>query len=896
MEEDGQPLNESIQQLIIASCLLEPSLSHLASEVAPLPQKKLLPEDFRHRCTALSTALLAPKCFLWASAGSLALVSHLSSVWKSVPPMFFLGFVISLQLAQTESNAETRKTQLQSALEGLLARSSHADASVQHAIQRLQELENQLQVPDWRAFSLKVKQDLEKLEEVRQASGTLRLTLRDTAKICQEASSALSNHVSSEEQLQRLLEMHKVERRQEEEDASNSPTQPRLHDLWTATPLRLPKTVKRSSWAATGNLNDGGILPVSPRSPAMSTTSRVARQSSLRRSRQSRSVDYSKEASPSPGFRRALSIQTAVDSPLRQTAFSPTVAEHQEVESESNEGRFDFGRSESYAKLTCQAPSPALGSPAQVATKSSNRSDVDDFADRSWDFGRDVEEPLSAPPTIQAQHLSRSNIGTVTGTLSSALRESPILPGGRAQHQRHRRLSSSISPSGYFSSQSPLQESRRRGIAANKRFSLLSQHSTASRQSSTTPFTAGLFPDDGAPQTFDEEAASSPHIVALQASYDQMHTDRRRFLCALMAVDYARLLSRTPEKLGDVSSKIALVADSMDHLQLVAERETDRLPESSAARYSEAMDRSGWSPLLPGAWSSSRRDPVHLSPFDMPKQHSYDPDARRRQSFSADQAERYADFAPPTSPAQKLRASSTAFGSKRNNMSRALRSIAAKLDIASDELQQRLTALGTDSSSMHAIADEEREQDLLAVHDSIRSDLEGLLRDWDESRVLLRTALHPEQREKARQRGLNDSALSRVESDQSGIKDVEDSGDEPSMPSLSHSTSEKRASSVFSSEARTPERASPPKDIVFDQTDESTPTNLPALEEVFEAVASKDLSRSKLSREERIRLAKEKRAAEEIEGQDPQQNPLLSGQSSLRFWRCCTMKLISAII
>lgn len=886
------------------------------------------------------------------------MVSHLSSIWNTIPPICFLGFVISLQMAQTESDAETRKAQLQTALDGLLVHASQADHILQYALQKLDELESSVHTPaDWCAFSHQTRQDLERVEAIRQASSTLDMAVRQTTRACEEASGALAAQVSSEELLARLLEMHKVEEQQQHTSSSSRPVSPsgrhptaaastpaRMSETWSAAPLRLPNLAKRASLRSTGSLSDGGVLPVSPNSPVDVSLSRAQRHPSLiRRRRPSNSVDHgnfansssssSRRAMSSPGLRRTMSARASVDSPLRRSALSSQVDEDDHLDEEESEtsysnmnSTFDVGRSESYAKLTRKPPSPATPhSPAtpQYATYSHKKPSPEllDPLERYWGVPHHsdgqpslLDQPSSAPP--MAQERRRSHIGAVTGLLPSTMPNSSDLarsasagPAAGRQHQstpqpvvhpaHHRRMSSSIFNSGQpLQTQSPVQDGRQR----NKRFSLLSQHSLSSQRSSPHPghFTPGLLIEQSSPSLcYSSEQPMSQHLSVLHRSFDQMHRERRRFLCTLMAVDFNRMLSRSPEKLGDISRSIVSVADDLEHLQLVAKRELDRLCLGEEVR-EEGSKRSSWSPLLPGAWTPQHaRSSTHLSPLDLPFQHqpsSSSSSARRRQS--EDVVDPHVDFAPPSSPLHRFRTSSNAFGSKRNNMSRGLRAIAAKLDLASDELEQRLATVGVRRTD--ASLEAEREQDLLTVHDSIRSDLEHLLRDWDESRVLLRSALHPPspQDPKSRRRtglGLNDSALGHQSREEENVKDLDESSDEPSMPSLTHSgssdtTTQKRSSSLFSfDDAHTPDGTAPPHDVTaLDSSPDAegrTPTGWQQqqapLEQVFEAVATKERQRSTLTREERIRLAKAKREGQqESDSQaanDAQPNPMLSG-------------------
>jgi hypothetical protein len=85
-------------------------------------------------------------------------------------------------------------------------------------------------------------------------------------------------------------------------------------------------------------------------------------------------------------------------------------------------------------------------------------------------------------------------------------------------------------------------------------------------------------------------------------------------------------------------------------------------------------------------------------------------------------------FAPPPPPGARSREAVEAFQSKTTVVNLAVRSISAKLALASTDVR----------AASLSVEDETR---LVAVHDSIRGDVESLLREWDESRAILRRAL-----------------------------------------------------------------------------------------------------------------------------------------------------------
>lgn len=336
-----------------------------------------------------------------------------------------------------------------------------------------------------------------------------------------------------------------------------------------------------------------------------------------------------------------------------------------------------------------------------------------------------------------------------------------------------------------------------------------------------------------------------------------------------MAIDFARVLSLEVERIPIISAAIEDLASFMEHLHMSTRRNFDELLTETG---SSQIERQSWSPLLPGAWTNTpaRRGSDLLSPVDLPSsaQRSSSPSARGFRDCRSSETLR--SFAPPSLPASRQRVSAAAFDSKQINMGRGLRSVAAKLDLACNELQHRFRSANV------VEGEAEREEDLLAVHDSIRSDLETLIRDWDESRVLLRSALRVDKPNRSPRPSSRQADL--PESDLENIQDLD--SDEPS---LTHSTNgAKRSSSIFSSEAHTPSRSPPSSDtsaLFPDGSFEETPTSF-APEQVFEAIAGLDKDATiKLSREERVRLAKEKRSAIVLKEDAQAPQPLLSGRS-----------------
>ena len=155
---------------------------------------------------------------------------------------------------------------------------------------------------------------------------------------------------------------------------------------------------------------------------------------------------------------------------------------------------------------------------------------------------------------------------------------------------------------------------------------------------------------------------------------------------------------------------------------------------------------------------------------------------------------------------------------------------------------------------------------LLAIHDSVRGDLEGLMREYEDSRLALRKlVLSPSPRR---------PSLSEEEEDIL----VQSLSEEDEDPDLSTSSTH-RTSSIFSAE--TPELGSPPQFAqIHDYQSFSLLEPFGEEEQVFEGISSAEakLSGSKLSREERIRAMKEQRDKKE-ERPVLTAEPMMSGGS-----------------
>jgi hypothetical protein len=223
---------------------------------------------------------------------------------------------------------------------------------------------------------------------------------------------------------------------------------------------------------------------------------------------------------------------------------------------------------------------------------------------------------------------------------------------------------------------------------------------------------------------------------------------------------------------------------------------------------------------------------------------------------SADNGRKYG-YAPPPPPGTRSREAIEQFQSKTELMSLALRTMSAKI-------RQTSTDIRTVSPE-----DEER---LVSVHDSIRGDVETLLRDWDESRAILRRAIDLQfDRERAQPVSRKSEDVDVASSKGGGTSSVFDDSDIVT-PVDSGAGSPMIEGATTATMAKI---AAAEDDLTTLLLESASADHLPprGLEQVFEFESSlegvKDNGRIKLSREERIRLMREKRAQREEEKQEP---------------------------
>ncbi|KAI5480544.1 hypothetical protein MNV49_000240 [Pseudohyphozyma bogoriensis] len=201
----------------------------------------------------------------------------------------------------------------------------------------------------------------------------------------------------------------------------------------------------------------------------------------------------------------------------------------------------------------------------------------------------------------------------------------------------------------------------------------------------------------------------------------------------------------------------------------------------------------------------------------------------------------FSNFAPPPpqstlpTPLGNFETSSTALTIK-------LKSIATKLHVVQDDLRR-----GVEENDVERV---------LTLYESVRGDLEGLGKHWEESRVALNGILRPrvigrreeEDEEESENEGTSLERIEDVDVDREVAE--EDEGKEGS------------AHAVFESELPTPETTPPRKSWARSDVDEDFVVPVGRPEELYEAIVEDrrvNGGGQKLSREERIRLMKEQR-------------------------------------
>ena len=335
-----------------------------------------------------------------------------------------------------------------------------------------------------------------------------------------------------------------------------------------------------------------------------------------------------------------------------------------------------------------------------------------------------------------------------------------------------------------------------------------------------------------------KEQSTTTTTEELQASFERMHLTRRAMLWRILSLVERSISDEHWDEVSKVFGELTgVVEGELRNVKRATEIEfgVDGLGSDlfsrTTHRRTPSMDRHRGPPTnlsnpSPKLSQSTRSRPSSIGNSLLPVNN---------------------DFAPPHPlPTLGPVASLTALDSETTIMLTSLRSIAAKLHIVNQyaRAQLRATRGGTEDD---ALVDQ-----LLSTHDSLRDDITNLERRWQESRISLRGVLRSEMRfsvslKRESWTTTDGEGLERLRSIMDAVEDDDDDDLE---------------STLFSSDLATP-------DMSAAVTDAKAEAFLPpaGLEKIFEAVvdaqlpsSANDVSGAKLSREERILAAKEKRA------------------------------------
>ena len=330
-------------------------------------------------------------------------------------------------------------------------------------------------------------------------------------------------------------------------------------------------------------------------------------------------------------------------------------------------------------------------------------------------------------------------------------------------------------------------------------------------------------------RSLESDAREIPTTVELQASFEKMHLTRRAMLWKILG-----LVERSvrDESWGEVTS-------IFKELSGVVEEELRKVKRATEVEFG-----------IDGLGSDLFTRATHR------RTSTADPSLGRSRGNVQDLlASPPADFAPAhPHPTLGPVASLVALESETTTMRSSLRSIAAKLHVVGHDAkaQLRTTRGGTEDDAII--------EQLLSTHDSLRIDIMTLQREWEESRISLRGVVRRELKSSIstkRDSWMTDGDGAERGALRSILDAVEDDDD--------------LESTLFSPDLVTPEMF--PRDRAA-ITDAKSEAFLPpaGLERIFEAVVESQVALlngeggGKLSREERINVAKEKRAVQSAAG------------------------------
>ena len=435
-------------------------------------------------------------------------------------------------------------------------------------------------------------------------------------------------------------------------------------------------------------------------------------------------------------------------------------------------------------------------------------------------------------------------------------------------------------------------------------------------------FPTGFFSD---PEVYPSAVKQTPPnrytLEGLQAAHDRVQRARKEFLCYLLALKSPSTIE--PAALARTAAALAKWVQDMASSLSTATADLSRAcdeelgPTSQVFMFCPDDDEMGPSTLakkalgtpsiggeafsFPGQYPS--RPLIEIDPATPPqKTHGRSSSTSRRQGQREQIEQR--NYAPRDPRTLGERAGHAAFVDSSVRINAALRRIAATIRV-----NRRDVDLVMASSSSEADASGQDDLDRIAsAHNGMRHDLDSLLREWEAGRVALRQMAEgrrqqPSSRRRHHHRGTEEEHPSFRHSTSPSL-----AGTPPDLASLVRRTNSnsKRGSvsSVLSSDLETPpmQSLSPPPNLYPLHTaepllrsggdhdvsqlllDQTSPKHLPPpgmQELLFETVVASDKDEEdagvkvrKVSRDERIRLAKLKRGKSELVVRERGEQPL----------------------
>lgn len=325
------------------------------------------------------------------------------------------------------------------------------------------------------------------------------------------------------------------------------------------------------------------------------------------------------------------------------------------------------------------------------------------------------------------QPRSRSSFGTPSQPFEYQLKPADAFSPTEDQHPNSHRCSPRSRPSSFHISYSPTPA----GIDGRRTTLLMpSGHSPRPRPSSLS---AASFRTLGAhspsfrarrsPELYPEMVVpSSPtnHILepnspviervvpyslaALQNTFERMHISRKRMLCCLLALDFTLFTPNT----------LSMWQDTLETVQGLLKTVENLGGELTAGMASE---------FGPGSFETT--------PVARPTSTASNRNSIRVEQDDVRATQEVRDFAPPIPEAEKKAKRHRELLSQMQVMDLALRAISAKMKVCVEELEKE------SQQPSHG-------QRAISVHESIRSDLESLAREWDGSRSKIRDVVEGE--------------------------------------------------------------------------------------------------------------------------------------------------------